>query len=70
MFDRKAPKHQKSNTLPPKNTSMATSRTAEVVPSHQEISLRASELSERAGRQDGRDQRDWFAAEREIVGRK
>lgn len=71
MFDRKAPKHQKSSTLPPKSTSLATSRTAEVVPSHQEVSQRAYELYERAGRQDGRDQRDWFAAEREMLaGRK
>jgi Protein of unknown function (DUF2934) len=72
MFDRKAPEHQKPSPLPLKSTpSHKPSRPAEVVLSHQEISQRAYELYERAGRQDGRDQRDWFTAEREMLaGRK
>ena len=72
MFDRKVPKHQEPSAFPRKSTPPPnTPRTAEVVPSHQEISQRAYELYERAGRQDGRDQRDWFTAEREmLVGRK
>lgn len=72
MFDRTVPKQQKPSTLPRKSTPPPNaSRTAEGVPSHQEISQRAYELYERAGRQDGRDQRDWFTAEREmLVGRK
>ncbi|MBZ5648594.1 MAG: DUF2934 domain-containing protein [Acidobacteriia bacterium] len=46
-------------------------RTPAAAPSHNEISQRAYELYERGGRQDGRDQRDWFTAEREmLVGRK
>lgn len=72
MFDSKAPKHQKSNTLPRKDTPPSNPpRTLAVLPSHRQISQRAYELYEQAGRQDGRDQRDWFAAEREmLVGRK
>lgn len=72
MFDPKASKHQKSTTLPRKNTPPPnTPRTTEVVLSHNQISQRAYALYERGGRQDGRDQQDWFTAEREmLVGRK
>jgi hypothetical protein len=72
MFDPKAYKQQKPSILPRKNTpSPNLPRTPAAAPSHNEISQRAYELYERGGRQDGRDQRDWFTAEREmLVGRK
>lgn len=35
----------------------------------EEIRVRAYELFEARGREDGRDQEDWFLAEKEIAGR-
>ena len=70
MFDPKASKNQRPATLPRKVTSPAVSPKApDVIPSHHEISQRAYELYESGGRQDGRDQRDWLTAEREILVR-
>ena len=70
MFDPKASKHQKPSTLPRKSApSPDMPKPLRVVPSHHEISKRAYELYERGGRQDGRDQRDWLTAEREMLVR-
>jgi len=36
------------------------------MPSHQQISARAYEIYQSSGYADGRDQQDWFQAEREM----
>ena len=70
MFDPKASKNHKPATLPRKNASSTViPKTPKAIPSHHEISQRAYELYENGGRQDGRDQRDWLTAEREILVR-
>ena len=70
MFDPKASQNQKSATLPRKSTSPAVIPSApKAAPSHDEISQRAYELYEGGGRRDGNDQRDWLAAEQEILVR-
>ena len=70
MFDPKTSKNQKPATLPQKSTPPTVKpRAPKAVPSHHEISLRAYELYENGGRQDGADQRDWLSAEREILVR-
>jgi len=38
------------------------------MPSHEQISLRAYEIYQRGGCEDGRDQQDWRQAEGEIFG--
>jgi hypothetical protein len=70
MFDPKAFKNQKSTTLLRKSTPPTVMPSApKAAPSHDEISQRAYELYEGGGRQDGGDQRDWLAAEHEILVR-
>ncbi len=70
MFDPKASQNQKPTTLPRKSTPPTIIPSApKAAPSHHEISQRAYELYESGGRQDGGDQRDWLAAEQEILVR-
>ena len=67
MHDFRTPAKQKPTTLasqrstPPKVTILA-----DQVPLHDRIRVRAYELYESRGREDGKDQEDWLRAEQEI----
>jgi hypothetical protein len=69
MYNAKAAKNPKAS-VPVEQGTVSTVPGPELVPSHDSIRNRAYELYEQRGREDGREQQDWFKAEHEIRVRK
>ena len=57
-------------SVPIEQGTVSTMPASETFPSHASIRDRAYELYEQRGREDGREQQDWFKAEHEIRVRK
>jgi Protein of unknown function (DUF2934) len=69
MYNANAAKNPKA-TVPIKQGKISTVPASEASPSHDSIRDRAYELYEQRGREDGREQQDWFRAEQEMRVRK
>lgn len=57
-------------SVPIEQGMVSTVPASEASPSHDSIRDRAYELYEQRGREDGREQQDWFKAEHEMRARK
>jgi hypothetical protein len=69
MYNANAVKNPKAS-VPIEQGTVSTMPASEPFPSHDSIRDRAYELYEQRGREDGREQQDWFKAEHEIRVRK
>ncbi len=68
MFDPKASRHPKPNTLAsPKSTRAKVAPISGTVPLPDQIRERAHQLYEIRGREHGKDEQDWLRAEHEIL---
>ena len=66
MFVPETPKRTRSKVASLPTIVPKSPKTFLSMPSHQQISLRAYELYQSGGYKDGRDQSDWYKAEREM----
>jgi hypothetical protein len=62
-------KSPRATDVSPGRDGMSQATAVETGPSHERIAQRAYERYETRGREDGRDQEDWFEAERELQQR-
>jgi Protein of unknown function (DUF2934) len=69
MYNVNAAKNTKAS-VPIEQGMVSTMPASEAYPSHDSIRDRAYELYEQRGREDGREQQDWFKAEHEMRVRK
>ena len=66
MFVPRKTKKTKSKTVDSQTSVPANLKTFQPLPSHAQISQRAYALYQSGGYADGRDQQDWFRAEKEM----
>ncbi len=66
MFVPAQSKRNKSKVVSAPSGVLIAPKSFRRMPSHEQISLRAYEIYQRDGCTDGRDQRDWLQAEREM----
>jgi Protein of unknown function (DUF2934) len=69
MYNANAAKNPKP-TVPVERGTVSTMPASESSPSQDSIRDRAYELYEQRGREDGREQQDWFKAEHEMRAQK
>jgi Protein of unknown function (DUF2934) len=66
MFVSKSTKHVKTQAGNSDKNSAAGPKAFRPAPSHEQISQRAYEIYQSGGYTNGRDQQDWYKAEREM----